>query len=202
MCNQVTNRVPYGLLSEEEQAQFCKEAKQRGLYNIYDCVGKWKESYSDDDFIVDANYRLIIKDDEWYYCDDLDGNREAVEGRKLINSEDVVEYSEYATLRPATPAEIQAAKPKVESLEDRVKAEYGEKYEVELLTHNDSNGLLSIKDSSDCDPHVILQSMKGFHMYVYENLSGNFELFRRPTSTDHNHGTLMPIAVLFTKECK
>ena len=33
--NQVTNKIPYGLLSEEDQAQLCGEAKTRGMYEYY-----------------------------------------------------------------------------------------------------------------------------------------------------------------------
>ena len=197
--NQVTNKVPYGLLSEEEQEQFSGEGNYKGLYKMYS-EGFW-EIYTSSEFEVDMTYRLIIKDDEWYWVDDLDGNCEAVEGRKLINSEDVVEYSEYATLRPATPAEIEAAKPKELTLEEKVKAEYKDRtnQEVIMLTYNDSNGYLSIKDCPDCEPHVILQSMKGFYKYVYLCNNGEFSLGHTPTSQFAMYET---VAVLFTKDSK
>ena len=112
--NQVTNKVPYGLLSEEEQEQFSGEGNYKGLYKMYS-EGFW-EIYTSSEFEVDMTYRLIIKDDEWYYISHSDIVEEVMQG-KDIN----LPYDRSITiLRPATPAEIQAAKPKELSLEDNL----------------------------------------------------------------------------------
>ena len=101
-------------------------------------------------------------------------------------------------------AEIQAAQPKVESLEDRVKAEDGD-YEVVML--EEEGGVLRINrtiNEREIDyPHVYAQSMRGFVGYVYEDEQYEYRVSLRPV-----HGTpipvggtgpVYPIAVLFTK---
>ena len=192
--NQVTNRVPYGLLSEEEQAQLSAEAKNRGMYELY-WSGGWSESITDMDFVIDGVYRLIIKDDEWYYWGIGTGGAiiagKDIEHQLIINSLDI--------LRLATPAEIQAAQPKVESLEDRVKAEYGD-YEVVMLEWSRIN-VWSIQSRQGLVSHAIAQSMKGFYRYVYENPEPDKSLCHliEPVWLC-DYEPILPIAVLFTKD--
>ena len=111
-------------------------------------------------------------------------------------------YSNLGDYRPChILKEIEAAKPKELTLEEKVKAEYKDRtnQEVIMLTYNDSNGYLSIKDCPDCEPHVILQSMKGFYKYVYLCNNGEFSLGHTPTSQFAMYET---VAVLFTKDSK
>jgi len=196
--NQITNKVPYGLLSKEEQAQFSGEAKNRGMYELYRSCG-WSESITDMDFVIDGVYRLIIKDDEWYWVDDGDVWAGAVLGESL--RPEAIEC--YDILRPATLAEIQAAKPKVESLEDRVKADYGD-YEVVMLTVKKGTGWLSY-DFSGMNRvcHITAQSNPGFQGYVYEDGHYEFRVSLRPVHGAPipvgGTGPVYPIAVLFTK---
>ena len=197
--NQINNRIQMSLLTKEEQAQFCGKAKKRGVYEYYNAK-KWHSTATDKFFEYDSTYRLIIKDDEWYYTE-FDGGGEntvnIIERTMVGSTLKKVGPNGYMTIRLATPAEIQAAKPKELSLEERVKAEYGE-YEVVMLEWKASR--LTFGRLCDEWIHTSAQSMKGFHMYVYQNLSGNFELFRRPTNTNHNQGTTLPLACLFTKD--
>ena len=69
--NQVTNKIPYGLLTEEEQAQFCDEAKNRGMYEIFN--DPWQDEESDDYFSVHFTYRLKMVEGEKYYCESEGG---------------------------------------------------------------------------------------------------------------------------------
>ena len=110
MCNQVTNKEVYGLLSEEEQAQFCGEALDKGLYEVFH--GDTWAPATTHHFPKAYAHRLIIKDDEWYWADDGEIWAGAVLGESL--RPEAIEC--YDTLRLATAEEIEAAKPKVESL--------------------------------------------------------------------------------------
>jgi hypothetical protein len=118
--NQQNNRIPFGLLIGKDKDQFCGEAKRRELYEDYNSEVGWHVSKDDAHFSFDVVYRLIIKDDEWYYIK----FKQDSEGRNILGK-DIAEWSDkngiVQTLRPATPAEIEAAKPKEQSLEDGTK---------------------------------------------------------------------------------
>lgn len=193
--NQVINKVPYGLLSKEDRAQFSREAKGRGMYELYDTRGQWGESGYVIGFNKTMVYRLIIKDDEWYYWENSCGYSDTQKGGSL-NGKTVKFLS---TLRPATPAEIQATKPKVESLEDRVKAEYGD-YEVAMLTVKDGAGWLSY-DFSGMNRvcHITAQSDPRFQGYVYIHSENDWLVSNKPTKSSRNK-YIQPFAVLFTKD--
>ena len=190
--NQVTNKIPYGLLSKEDQAQFSGEAKTRGLYELW--ADHWMMANGGRWSALSA-YRLIIKDDEWYYGIFIEGqNGYAILGKDLTT------ISGYDILRPATTAEIEAAKPKELTLEEKVKAKYSD-YNTSLLTYNNSNGFLYINGDPDCDTHVNLQSFKGFYRYVYQHLDGDWDTSTSPTMMWDKGITLQPIAVMFNKDC-
>lgn len=70
--NQAINTTPYGLLTEEEQAQFCKEAKQRGMYEYYNEKGEWI-TRGITPFSTNFTYRLKMVKGEIYYVKCLDG---------------------------------------------------------------------------------------------------------------------------------
>ncbi len=110
--NQVTNRIQMSLLTIKEQAQFCGNAKKKGVYEYYNAKS-WRPTATDRFFEYDSTYRLTIKADGWYWVDDGEIWAGAVIGESL--RPEAIEC--YDILRPATKAEIQAAKPKVESLE-------------------------------------------------------------------------------------
>ena len=193
--NQVTNKVSYGLLSKEERAQFGGEAKARGMYE-YHSANVWESTADDTLFSSSNTYRLIIKHDEWYYWENSCGYSDTQKGGSL--NEKTVKF--LSTLRLANPAEIQAAKPKVESLEDRVKAEYGDEFEVVMLEWSRIN-VWSIQSRQGLVSHAIAQSMKGFYRYVYENPEPDKSLCHliEPVWLC-DYEPILPIAVLFTKE--
>ncbi len=187
--NQVTNKIPYGLLTEEEQAQFCRYAKVRGMYEMYDNKAVWKVSGYEPKFCKWPPYRLIIKDDEWYYFESGCVTRvwEGVEitSRGIDNMQ---------VLRPATPAEIEAAKPKELTLEDKIKAKYPD-YEVDMLYWGLTD-ILSCKGHT----HASAQSMKGFYRYVYQHIDGDWDTSTSPTMMWDKGITLQPVAVLFERD--
>ena len=202
--NQLLNKIPYGLLTEDEQAGFSTEMKNRGLYEVYDKM--WHRAYKDYSFMNYRTYRLKILPDEWYWCDDLNGNCAAIEGQKLINALDMVAFDEYMTLRPALPEEIPKPEP---TLLERIEAAYEGK-EVVLLKwdeHCDDVFMLNMK-YKDCHwNHVTAQSMKGFAGYVYTEFNDiepydKFELHCDPSlmyiGVDKRFMRL-PVAVLFSK---
>jgi len=190
--NQVTNKIPYGLLTEEEQVQFCGKAKAGGMYEVFYggnevfSEGKWgpaKGSYFSDS----VAYRLIIKDDEWYYFESGCVTRvwEGVEitSRGIDNMQ---------VLRPATAEEIEAAKPKELTLEEKIKAKYPD-YEVVILKWDE----LFLR----CDGyvHVSAQSMKGFQGYVYIHSENDWLVSNKPTKSSRNK-YIQPVAVLFERD--
>ena len=65
--NQNKNRIEYGLLTEEEKAQFCEHAKERGIYEFY-CLEEWTISQGDS-WCTDYPYRLKMIQDEIYYVE-------------------------------------------------------------------------------------------------------------------------------------
>ena len=186
--NQVTNKTPYGLLSKEEQAQFCGEANYKGLYEAFH--GAVWEVHQTSAFGGCYTYRLIIKADEWYYiCLEVPA---VVQGSFLRDAK----IDAYKTLRPATAEEIEEAKPTL-SLEDRVKAEYPD-YEVVMLEWSCSEWCMS-EGKRKGHPHGRAQSMKGFAGYVY--YAHPFTIKPMPIMRDGER-YIQPIAVLFTKDSK
>jgi hypothetical protein len=123
--NQVNNRIPFGLLIGKDKDQFCGEAKRRELYEDYNSEVGWHVSKDDAHFSFDVVYRLIIKDDEWYtfivkgnpHGDSQDDNIYILQGKDVKETD----FDSYDIIRPATPAEIEAAKPKELSMEDGAK---------------------------------------------------------------------------------
>ena len=115
--NQATNDRVFGALSPEEQAQFCREAKNRGLYERMNQDGIWIVSRSDRFFAKSLTYRLIIKPDE-FYAISISGKTVSIhKGKHLDGPIETLE-----SCRPATPEEIESVKPK------RWRAEKGEYY--------------------------------------------------------------------------
>jgi hypothetical protein len=190
--NQVTNKVPYGLLSEEEQAQFCKEAKKKGLYNMWSTDWLNARGIS---FTSHSVYRLIIKDDEWYY---IKLNKTDEEGR-VIHGSNIGNLRSCYTVRPATPTEIEAAKPKELTLEEKVKAKYPD-YEVCMLRINEVTGWLSYgHNGTSRVAHSAAQSDPRFQGYVYIHSENDWLVSNKPTKSSRNK-YIQPVAVLFTRD--
>ena len=194
--NQPNNKTPYGLLSKEDQAMLLPE--NRRLYEVLRGFhGKglpiW-ESTSQSPFPQrHQTYRLIIKDDEWYLAESIQGHGLVLTGRELEGRV----LGGYDTLRPATPEEIESVKPKVESLEARVKDEYGKKYIIEFFRWSSVN---KYSFAGTKDLHISAQSMRGFYRYVYQDPDGDWDTSTSPTMMWSEGVTLLPIAVLFTEE--
>jgi len=183
--NQVTNKIPYGLLTEEEQVQFCGKAKARGMYNYY-TSHRWY-STKGSEFQEVAVYRLIIKDDEWYYIE-----RHIYDEGEVIHGSNIGSLECCVLARPATAEEIEAAKPKELTLEDKIKAKYPD-YEVVILKWDE----LFLR----CDGyvHVSAQSMKGFQGYVYIHSENDWLVSNKPTKSSRNK-YIQPVAVLFERD--
>jgi len=191
--NQVTNKIPYGLLNEEEQAEFCVEARKRGMYENW-CHPIFRPCINDDEFQIGVVYRLIIKDDEWYY---IELNEMDEEGR-VIHGANIGNLRSCYTVRPATAEEIEAAKPQELTLEEKVKAMYPD-YEV-CMFYWDTDDTLCMRTSTSQIYHTCVQSMKGFYRYVYQHLDGNLDTCTSPTMQWARDESLQPIAVLFTRD--
>ena len=86
--------------------------------------------------------------------------------------------------------------PKPATLEDRVKAEYGD-YEVVMLEM--TGDYLKYKSANGTHLHVDAQSKLGFYRYIFEYEGPGNKLFTwiDPVHQHTNH-TQMPIAVLFS----
>jgi len=74
--NQVTKEKAYGLLTEEEQSQFCLDAKKRGMYEIYSGTGTpinghWAETNGTMPFLHSSTYRLKMVEGEIYYVENV-----------------------------------------------------------------------------------------------------------------------------------
>ncbi len=182
--NQVTNKIPYGLLTKEEQEQFCTEAKARGMYGVFTTEGKW-ELIKGSTFQPSLTYRLIIKDDEWYYIE-----RHIFDEGEFIHGSNIGSLECCVLARPATTEEIEAAKPKELTLEEKIKAKYPDYY-VEMLEW-------SLIDILNCKGHIhaSAQSMKGFQGYVY--YAHPFTVKPMPVMTEAGK-CIQPVAVLFER---
>ena len=191
--NQVTNRVPYGLLSQEEKADFNRGEKNKGAYAYYDNSQKtWLAADCDSSFLNYSVYRLVIEDDKWYTV----AAAGIKDGRPFTTLGSQLEaYNLYRILRPAKPDEI----PQDErTLEQRIQNKWFDKKVVMLSSEN---GMLRIvKTIEECEydsPHVNAQSMKGFYKYVYEQDNDLIESLK--TLKSWKRITIQPVAVLFER---
>ena len=99
-------------------------------------------------------------------------------------------------------------KPKELTLEEKVKAEYGE-YEVVMFGYDspcaDNMQMWTFINKRHGCSHVLAQSVKGFSGYVYDNGKGGFEVWADSAISRNKEGMdimFLPIAVLFTKDSK
>ena len=166
--NQVTNLIQLGLLTAEQQRQY--DFEDRRLYDVlrsFTEKGKpiWESTRQSPFPQRHQTYRLKILPDEWYVWDDGQ-----IEAGVSLGSEIMKKYL-YKVLRPAKPSEIPKPEPKEPTLLERIEEKWGDKV-VNLLSYNVTNGLLSITDSPDCDPHTMLPAVKGFAGYVYDAEDG------------------------------
>ncbi|MCP4103826.1 MAG: hypothetical protein GY750_20775 [Lentisphaerae bacterium] len=119
--NMLTNRVPFGLLTKEEQELF-KTVRKPMMYNG---TGRWSE-VRNPSYAQDRIYRLKLKEGEWYYIE----YSELIVVLKCVDSKggDFIEYcfaipnrigweykesrlDECDVFRPATQEEIDSVKP-------------------------------------------------------------------------------------------
>ncbi len=98
------NRIPYGLLTEEEKALFCPEAKKRRMYDSHFEI--WENNDDSGGFDKVLTYRLKILPEEWYYIRGFSdsGEFEEVRQGKDILSTMILPFSKI--VRPATSEEI------------------------------------------------------------------------------------------------
>ncbi len=190
--NQVTNLIQWVLLTKEQKAQFCSEAKKRGMYEFYYSVkGEWQECRGD--AFCQHNkyndvYRLKILPDEWYYQRPLEAGSEILQGKFITNNI----RNCASTLRPAKPEEIPEPEP---TLLERIELRWMDN-KVVMLDRKQQDEILGYWPLFGFTGHTHAQSMKGFYGYIY-NHSG-LEMFRKPTKA-HQGKTVTPIAVLFNK---
>ena len=188
--NQVTNLIQWKNHTDEQKADFDFEN-----YKYY-----WQTSSGvflscdKSDFSLSANvYRLVIEDDKWYVMVEYDGMKVY---KDMLKGSAIRSPEKYTNLRPAKPDEIPQPE---KTLEQKIQDKWPDK-EVVMLTPE--NGVLRIVKKIggfEYDrPHIFAQSMKGFHKYVYELLSGKLELNTRPIMPGVLP-TLQPVAVLFER---
>jgi len=188
--NQVTNRVQFIHLTPREKKKFDLNGY---TYQRYDTGSHTWENFDSLGFASLDVYRLKIEDDKWYTVAAAgikDGRPFTTLGSQLES------YNLYRILRPAKLEEIPVAKEK--TLEQKIQEKWPDK-EVNLLKWRDVDGynMLNIHLSDKTYLlHTHAQSMKGFHKYVYELLSGKLELNTRPIMPGVLP-TLQPVAVLF-----
>jgi hypothetical protein len=119
----LANKVPFGLLSEEEQEMF--QVVNLDNLEVY-LVGEWKQAFNLD---VSHAYRLKLKAGEWYRCNIIGyagktrcvksvgkDNKIFLEPMVCYDGENCnsvsIKKSEIESIRPATQDEIEAVKPK------------------------------------------------------------------------------------------
>lgn len=185
--NQVTNKVPYGLLTEDEQKTF---NTKDFTYQSW-ASGMWINCVFEHSYIPreDGVYRLVIEPEKWYYFGSF-GSYGIHKGCYLTNIENASEC------RPAKQSEI----PQPVTLKDKIKAKYSG-YEVVMCKWNTVAGIE--KDLWQIFGHInhgAAQSMKGFQGYVFQRLNDK-SLFIdcRPVYPWNELNALQPIAVLFEK---
>ena len=207
--NQLHNTTPYGLMTEKEKLHFCGAAKLSGLYQLYYKNKQWDGCANTNSFVDSNVYRLVIKADAWYYVKLANVDNGSFHlGSKLRNDIHLIDFVD--EIHAANPVDIKNIKPKELSLEDRVKAEYGE-YEVVMtkeVQHKDvyaRKPYLSFEGFSHIagiqPEHTCAQSMKGFYRYVYTCPKGKIFNDMRPLYPYHESNNLQPIAVLF-EDCE
>tara|TARA_R100000808_G_C2153015_1_gene162836 strand:- start:3951 stop:4514 length:564 start_codon:yes stop_codon:yes gene_type:complete len=186
--NQVTNLIQHKNLKQEQKDDFDFENYDYVYQGRDDC---WYTGEASGEHV----HRLVIVDDKWYTRTDDDGQQLTALGEDIDKA--TIEYA--LSLRPAKPDEIPQPE---KTLEQKIQEKWPDK-EVVMLTPE--NGMLRIvKTVEECEydsPHVNAQSMKGFHKYVYELLSGKLELNTRPIMPGVLP-TLQPVAVLFERSVK
>ncbi len=114
--NQATNKIPYGLLTEEEQGDFCKDAKQRGLYDnwVSGCDEAWERSVESTPFQSRHVYQIKIVTGEIYYYRMPNCPVPLIAECSSKNNYLITEFRDAAEFRPATKEEIKRFKPKKE----------------------------------------------------------------------------------------
>ena len=185
--NQLNNLIQWKNLTDEQKADFDFENYRYTIQTptntkFFDFDQKGRP-YGITDF--GSVYRLVIEDDKWYtYFSEKFSEKYTVKGYEFTNPDGAI------CLRPAKPDEI----PQDErTLERKIEDKWPDK-EVVMLGSED--GMLRIVSFEYDRPHIFAQSMKGFHKYVYELLSGKLELNTRPIMPGVLP-TLQPVAVLF-----
>lgn len=163
--NQVTNRVQFGLLLEEEKKQFCPEAKKRGLYKQVNPQHPNHEIMveKNDQFSDNCVYQLDIESEEWYFVSQKDKYPEIVQGKEIhvANCESIL------ILRPAKPSE----KPIEINLKQRIRNEFPDYFplmlEKILISRGKNQYYIWALENTDIS-HVEAQSITNFVDYVYE----------------------------------
>jgi len=184
--NQKTNLTQWKNLTDDEKAAF--DFENYSYEHQLESSTKWIDS---DGPFSDDVHRLKIEPEKWYYLISSSDGGEFLQGSELLKDDYI---NVHPVVRPCQPSEI----PKPESLEDRVKAEYGG-FEVVMLEW-DKRELWTMENHGCFDAaylHTTAQSMKGFAGYIYlwpSEFYANYEPVKY-ISGAYTH----PIAVLFEK---
>ena len=99
----LTNKVPFGLLSDEEQELFRSEL----LSDLIAFDEKWDPAVKFSRIYNSIAYRLKLKEGKWYYSDDCTKNPQI---RQYLGECSFGSYSKI--FRPATQEELDSVKPK------------------------------------------------------------------------------------------
>ncbi len=193
--NQVANKVPYGLLTKDEQEAFNTKgfAYQSWVPDMWvTCV--FEDSYTPRNETV---YRLVIEPEKYYFCKWDYGKHESIEKGSVLKLHHITSCDH---LRPAKQSE----KPQPVTLEDKIKAKYSG-FEVVMLEwvilgSNEENSpyLCYTARGRHNLHHTAAQSMKGFFKYVYNEEGDLIHEYDYPTKPWKGK-TLQPVAVLFEK---
>lgn len=100
--NMLTNKIPFGLLSDEEQGMFIDCECQRYNFELHcfvDCSSRYGQNV----------YRLKLKEGEWYRRYDNKANQEIIPYKK---NDDILDWTGALHVYPATQEEVDRAKPK------------------------------------------------------------------------------------------
>jgi hypothetical protein len=192
--NQVTNLIQWKNLTQEQKDGHDFENYKYEVQTIQGMSDVFVEAnhYDRRNNTREKVFRLVIEHDKWYTYSLRDASEDC---SKTVKGSEFFYPDKAICLRPAKPDEIPVAKEK--TLEQKIKEEWDDK---EVVMLEPENGMLRIvKNIGGCEydsPHVFAQSMKGFHKYVYELLSGKLELNTRPIMPGVLP-TLQPVAVLF-----
>ena len=125
--NQTQNLVPFGLLPEDIQKEYCVEAKGRGMYGVYKETLGWCDAYKGGVFSGALAYRLKILPNELYYTMDSTGHECQLQGTLLGD------LNTYQIIRPVKPEEVTKPQTKMDEL--------SREYKITLETnHADCDG--------------------------------------------------------------